>query len=53
MDYQRAYTILFNAITDAIYVLVKSKIVTSDVDNGITILKEAQFKTEDMYIAGK
>lgn len=50
MDYKKAYNILFNAITDAINEIEKSKQVFSEIDKGIFILKEAQCKTEEIYL---
>jgi len=45
MDYQKAYYILFNAITDAINAMDNREI-----NQASEILKTAQIKTEDMYI---
>ena len=45
MDYQKAYYILFNAITDAINTME-----TRELSEAMAILKLAQLKTEDMYI---
>lgn len=53
MDYQKAYAVLFNSITDASNALMKSKIITAELEKGIAILREAQLITEDMYISGK
>ena len=50
LDYEVAYKELFNAITDAITELYKSRIVTTQLSNGIKILKEAQCKTEEIYL---
>ena len=45
MDYQKAYYILFNAITDAVDAMDQREI-----NQAAEILKSAQIKTEDMYI---
>lgn len=50
MDYKKAYSILFNAMTDAIEKIYSSKIVTEEVDEGLKILREAQQTTEEMFI---
>lgn len=51
MDYQKAYTILFGSITDAINILMQAKLVTPKLDACIIILQQAQCKTEDLYMA--
>ena len=48
MDYQKAYYILFNAMTDAINAMDNREI-----NQAAEILKSAQIKTEDMYIESK
>lgn len=50
MDYQKAYCVLFNAMSDAIDQFNRSKIVTQELDEGVNILKKAQETTEKMYI---
>lgn len=50
MDYKKAYNVLFNAMTDAISELYQSNLSTTQLDNGIKILKDAQCKTEDMHL---
>jgi len=49
MDYQKAYLILFNAITTAIHTIEKSFLVTLDMTDGLDHLREAQQQTEEMY----
>lgn len=51
MDYKKAYTILFNAMTDAIEKIDSSKVVTQEMDDGLAILKKAQQTTEEMFIS--
>ena len=51
MDYQKAYYILFNAITDAAKKLLESRIVTLELDEGIEILRRAQQETEELYLS--
>ena len=41
MDYEKAYKILFNAMTDAMKELYQSKIITMEMDKGVKILKNA------------
>lgn len=48
MDYQKAYTLLFNRITDAINVLQEDE--PKDIYKALEILKNAQCDTEEMYI---
>lgn len=50
MDYQKAYCVLFNAMSDAIDQLNRSKIVTQELEEGVNILKKAQETTEKMYM---
>ena len=45
-DYQKLYTILFNAVTDAIAQLEQFQ-----PDNAHTILVRAQQKNEELYIS--
>ncbi|WP_300027182.1 hypothetical protein [Oscillibacter sp.] len=40
-------------MTDAVNAFLQSKIVTEEMDKGVTILKEAQSETEEMYLAGR
>ena len=47
-DYQKLYTTLFNAITDAL-----QKIDTLEVDEAQAILVQAQQKAEEMYICAE
>lgn len=48
MDYQAAYLILFNGITDTLFELYKGNM--KDAEN---ILKSLQLQTEEMYIEFK
>ena len=48
MDYQKLYTCLFNAITDAIGQLEQQNYGTAK-----TILMQAQQKTEEVYMADR
>ena len=50
MDYKKAYYVTFNAITKAINELEKS-IVVSPQAKTISILKDVQRATEEMYIS--
>ena len=52
MDYQKAYYILFNAMTDAINTIDKLRTTVQyrEINQAAEILKTAQLKTEDMYI---
>lgn len=50
MDYQKAYNILFNAMTDAIEKIDGSKVITGEMKDGSLILKKAQQTTEEMYM---
>lgn len=50
MDYQKAYGILFNAMTEAISKIYSSRVVTQEMDDGVQILKKAQLATEEMYM---
>ena len=45
MDYQKAYYILFNAMTDAINAMEQREL-----NEAMAILKNVQIKTENMYI---
>jgi len=49
MDYQKAYHILFNAITTAIQAIEKSFLVTLNMTDGLEQLREAQRETEALY----
>lgn len=51
MDYQAAYKILFNAITDALAELEGNRIVSKELKKAQDILIHAQQATEDMYLA--
>ncbi len=53
MNYQRAYGILFNAITDAIDGLEHNDGDCFQIVHVIFTLKEAQRMTEEMYIDPK
>lgn len=46
--YQKMYTALFNAITDALRLMD-----TNDTAKAIELLKCAQQRTEELYISGK
>ncbi len=50
MDYQRAYKILFNEITDALNELEKASEKFPEIIKAEMILQNAQRQTEDMYI---
>lgn len=50
MDYQKAYEMLFNAMTDAIEAIDRSKIITQEMDDGLAILRKAQQTAEEMYM---
>ncbi len=50
LEYEKLYKELFNAITDAINELQKSKVIDTAIEESIQILKKAQCKTEEMYI---
>ena len=53
MDYEKAYKILFNAITDAIDTIEKmdsASTVSPIIADGLEILKKAQRNTEEMYL---
>lgn len=50
MDYQKAYGILFNAMTEAIEKIYSSRVVTQEMDEGLDILRKAQQATEEMYM---
>ncbi len=52
MDYEAAYRVLFNAITDAVEEIEKTKIKSQETNNGLEILKFAQQQTEEMFISG-
>lgn len=51
MDYKKAYNILFNAMTDAIEKIENSKVITQEMDEGISILKKAQQTTEEIFVS--
>jgi len=44
------YSTLFNAITDAIYLLERDATLSPQTTKALGILKEAQCKTEELYI---
>ena len=46
----KAYAVLFNAITDAIVLLEQDGHISPQTIKALDILKNAQCKTEDMYI---
>ena len=46
----KSYCVLFNAITDAINLLEQNRIISPQTKKSLDILKNAQCKTEDMYI---
>ncbi len=50
MEYQKAYRILFNAITDALTELDKARDKIPETIRAETILQSVQQQTEDMYI---
>lgn len=50
MDYKKAYHILFNAMTDAIVKIDGSRVITQEMEDGLSILRKAQETTEEMYL---
>ncbi len=50
MDYEKAYKILFNAMTDAIEKIDSSGSFSPAITEGLEILKKAQRNTEEMYL---
>ncbi len=50
MDYQKAYCVLFNAMSDAIEEIDHSRIITQEMEDGLDILRKAQQITEKMYM---
>ena len=50
MDYEKAYKLLFCGITKAIAQLESSMLVPPELDKAVTILKQSQIDTEQMYI---
>ena len=50
MDYEKAYKILFNSITDAIIELDKISAVIFENWKAAEILKDAQQNTENLFI---
>lgn len=50
MDYQKAYEILFNGITDALTGLYKASNKNPEIIRAEMILQSVQRQTEDMYI---
>lgn len=50
MDYESAYKILFNAITDALASLERERMISPDIERTKQFLKQAQQTTEDMFI---
>ena len=50
MDYQRAYRILFNGITDALAELGKAGHKDAETVRAETILQSIQQQTEDLYL---
>ena len=52
MDYQKAYYILFNAMTDALNEMdtLRTAVQYREINQAAEIVKSAQQKTEDMYI---
>jgi len=53
MNYELAYKILFNHITDAVAELENSKVFCAETANALDILKKAQQATEDMYVGSE
>ena len=51
VDYKRMYGILFNAATDTIGIL-ETQYPSDAMQQAIEILKGAQLKCEELYIAG-
>ncbi|MEL7608757.1 MAG: hypothetical protein AAGU74_04580 [Bacillota bacterium] len=50
MDYQKAYQVLFNGITDAIIELEKALDKRPEMTRAQTILQSVQLQTEELYI---
>lgn len=50
MDYEKAYKILFNAMTDAIEKMDSASTFSPTIADGLEILKKAQRNTEEMYL---
>lgn len=50
MDYESAYKILFNAITDALTEFEKERMISPEIERGKQILVRAQQTTENMFI---
>ena len=50
MDYESAYKILFNAITDALAELEKERMISPEIERGKQILIRAQQTTENIFI---
>lgn len=50
MDYQKAYRILFNGITDALAELGKAGHKDAETARAETILQSIQRRTEDLYL---
>lgn len=53
MDYEAAYKILFNGITDALTELDKANEKSPEMIRAEMLLQSAQRKTEEMYIEGE
>ena len=50
MDYEKAYKVLFNAITDALAALEKERMTSPDIERAKHVLIHAQQNTEGMFI---
>ena len=50
MDYQKAYIVLFNGITDTLAEFDKAREKSTEMIRAIMILQCAQWQTENMYI---
>lgn len=50
MDYEAAYKILFNAITDALATLDNERMTSPEIDRAKLVLIRAQQHTENLFI---
>lgn len=53
MFYKKGYFKLFNTITQVIELLKDSTLITKETIKAITLLKQAQIETEEMFINNK
>lgn len=52
MDYQKAYHLLFNAMTDAIAELEQVRQQSQELREALRLLRTAQLRTEEWYLWG-